>query len=215
MEQIELEVTNREILGKKVRFLRRQGITPLHLFGHGIESATLQCATHNLRRVLAEAGQTRLISLRLDNEKGLRNVVVRGVQREPCTGETLHVDFYEVQMAEQLKMEIPIVLVGKAPALRLKGTTLTQELNTLAIECLPSNIPNSIEVDITALAEPDQVVRVKDIVPGEGITVLNNPELVVSRISLQPVEKEEVAAAKVEAEETAATETTEAESTEK
>ncbi len=215
MEQIELEVTERQILGKKVRFLRRQGITPLHLFGHGIESAALQCATTNLRQVLAEAGQTRLISLKLDNEKRSRNVVVRGVQREPISGETLHVDFYEVRMTEQLKMEVPIVLVGKAPALRLKGTTLVQELNTLAIECLPSNIPNSVEVDITVLAEPDQVVRVKDIELGEGITILNNPELVVSRISLRPVEKEEVVAAAVETEEVVATETPAAGSTEK
>lgn len=211
MEQIELEVTSREILGKKVKFLRRQGITPLHLFGHGIESAALQCATTNLRQVLAEAGQTRLISLKVDYGKRPRNVVVRGVQREPISGETLHVDFYEVQMAEQLKMEIPIVLIGKAPALRSKGTTLVQELNTLAIECLPSNIPNSVEVDISVLAEPDQVVRVKDIELGEGITILNDPELVVSRISLRPVEREEVVAAKAETEEAAATETPEAE----
>lgn len=210
MEQIELEVTSREILGKKVRFLRRQGITPLHLFGRGIESATLQCATTNLRQVLAEAGQTRLISLKVDDGKIAKNVVVRGVQREPISGETLHVDFYEVQMAELLKMEIPIVLIGKAPALRSKGTTLVQELNTLTIECLPSNIPNSVEVDVSILAEPDQVVRVKDIELGEGITILNDPELVVSRISLRPVEKEEVAAATTETEGAAAAETPEA-----
>ena len=71
MDQIELNVTKREVLGKKVRFLRRQGVTPVHLFGHGVESEALQCATAKLQRVLAEAGKTRLIGLKLSNLKGL------------------------------------------------------------------------------------------------------------------------------------------------
>ena len=124
MEQLELEVTEREILGKKVRFLRRQGVTPLHVFGHGIESMALQCDTAKLQQVLAKAGKTRLINLKLDKEKSPRPAVVREVQIEPLTGESLHVDFYQVQMAEQVKVEVPIVLTGEAPALRLKGNTL-------------------------------------------------------------------------------------------
>ena len=66
MEQIELQVTSREILGKKVRFLRRQGVIPVHLYGSGIESMALQCDTTELRRVLDEAGKTQLISLKID-----------------------------------------------------------------------------------------------------------------------------------------------------
>ncbi|MFC1862238.1 50S ribosomal protein L25, partial [Chloroflexota bacterium] len=69
MDQIELEAAKREILGKKVRFLRRQGITPVHLFGHGIESLALQCDTAKLHRVLVGAGKTRLISIKVGNEK--------------------------------------------------------------------------------------------------------------------------------------------------
>ncbi len=193
MEQIELEVTNREILGKKVRFLRRQGITPLHLFGHGIESMALQCENAGLRRVLAIAGRTRLIRLRLDNEKEPRTVVAREVQKEPLTGETLHVDFYEVIMSELIKMEIPVVLVGESPALKLKENMLVQELNALTVECLPAKIPTSIELDIASLTELEQAVKVKDIELDKEVTVLHNPEQVVVRISLRPVEKEEEA----------------------
>lgn len=193
MDQIELEVTNREILGKKARFLRRQGVTPVHLFGHGIESVALQCENVELKRVLARAGRTRLIRLKLDNEKEPRNVVVRGVQREPLTGETLHVDFYEVRMSEQIKMEVPIVLVGEAPALRSKENRLVQELNALTVECLPAKIPTSIELDISSLTEPEQAVRVKDIELDKEVTILNNPEQVMVRITLRPVEKVEEA----------------------
>ena len=120
MGQIELQATNRETLGKKVRFLRRQGIIPTHLFGHDVESVTLQCDAVQLRQVLAQAGKTRLLSLKLDKAKKPRNVVVREIQKDPCTGELLHVDFYQVRMAEKIKVEVPIVLVGEAPALKLK-----------------------------------------------------------------------------------------------
>jgi len=201
MEQIELKVSEREILGKKVRFLRRQGITPVHVFGHGIKSIALQCDTANLQRVLGEAGKTRLINLKLDKEKRPRTVVVREVQIEPRTGESLHVDFYQVRMAEQVKVEVPIVLVGEAPALKSRESMLVQELNTLSVECLPAKIPPSVEIDLTPLTEPEQVVRVGDIELETEITVLNDPELAVVRITSRPVEKiEEVVVAEVEEE---------------
>lgn len=189
MDQIELKVTNREVLGKKVRFLRRQGITPVHLFGPGTKSMALQCDTAKLQRVLAEAGKTRLISLKLDNEKRPRNVVVREVQIAPRTGESLHVDFYQVKMAEEVKVEVPVVLVGEAPALKLKENMLVQELNALTIECLPDKIPASVELDLSSLTESEQAVRVKDIELDKEITVLNDPELLVVRISARRVEK--------------------------
>ena len=213
MDEIELEVTNREILGKKVRFLRRQGITPLHLFGHGIDSESLQCETVDIQRVLAEAGQTGLISLKIGKARKRRNVIVREVQREPRTGETLHVDLYEVKMAEQIRMDVPIILIGEAPVLKSKENTLVQELNSLAIECLPASIPNSVELDITSITEPDQVLRVKDIELDEEITVLSDSEQVVSRISIRPIERIEEAMA-IEGEEAEAAEAAEAVDTE-
>ncbi len=191
MDQIELEVSKRETLGKQVRFLRRQGITPVHLFGRGIESLALQCDTANLRQVLAEAGQTALVNLKVDGEKGPRTVMVREVQTLSLENELLHVDFYQVEMAELIKVEVPIVLVGEAPALKSRENILTHELNTLSVECLPAKIPASIEVDLTSLTEPDQALRVKDIELDKEVAVLNNPELVVARIRPRPVERVE------------------------
>ena len=186
MDQIELQATNREILGRKVRFLRRQGIIPVHLFGHNVESLALQCEAAQLQRVLAQAGKTRLITLKLDKAKRPRNVVVRKIHRDPLKGELLHVDFYQVRMAEKIKVEIPIVLIGEAPALKSKDNTLFQELSNLAIECLPDQIPASVEVDLSSLTEAEQSIRVKDVVLDEEITVLNDPELVVVKISARP-----------------------------
>jgi large subunit ribosomal protein L25 len=191
MDKIELKVANREILGKKVKHLRRQGITPVHVFGHGIESLALQCDTKELERVLGQAGQTRLVSLRLAKEKKPRTVVVREFDRDWRRGELVHVDFYQVRMEEKIRLEIPVVLIGEAPALKAKTNMLDHELATFTVECLPAKIPDSIEVDISFLTELDQTIRVKDITLDKDITVLNNPDLVVAKISLRPVEKVE------------------------
>jgi large subunit ribosomal protein L25 len=191
MDQIELRANTREVLGKKVRFLRRQGITPVHLFGHGIESAALQCDTGQLQHVLAQAGKTRLIGLRLGKAKKSRNVVVREIQRDSQTGELLHVDLYQVRMAEKIKVEVPIVLVGEAPALKSKGNMLMHELSKLTIECLPDEIPPAIELDLSPLTEAEQAIQVKDIVLSERITVLDDPEYIVVKIGALTVEKVE------------------------
>lgn len=191
MDKIELRVANREILGKKVKHLRRQGITPVHVFGHGIESLALQCDTKELERVLSQAGQTRLVDLKLAKEKKPRTVVVREFDRDWRKGQLVHVDFYQVKMEEKIRVEVPIVLRGEAPALKAKTNMLDHELGTFTIECLPAKIPSSIEVDISSLTELDQAIRVKDITLDKDITVLNNPDLVVAKISLRPVEKVE------------------------
>jgi large subunit ribosomal protein L25 len=189
MDQIELNVTKREIRGKKVRFLRRQGITPVHLFGHGIESQALQCDTARLQQVLAEAGKTKLINFKIDGEKKARSVIVREVEVELPRRGLVHVDFYQVRKAEEVKVEVPVVLVGEAPALKSRDNTLLQELDTLSVECLPANIPASVELDISSLTEADEVLRVKDIELEKGVTVLNDPEVVVAMISALRVEE--------------------------
>jgi large subunit ribosomal protein L25 len=191
VDKIELKVASREILGKRVKHLRRQGITPVHVFGHGIESLALQCDTKELERVLSRAGQTRLIDLKLAKEKKPRTVVVREFDRDWRRGELVHVDFYQVKMEEKIRLEIPVVLIGEAPALKAKTNMLDHALGTLTVECLPAKIPGSIEVDISSLTELDQTIRVKDITLDKDITVLNNPDLVVAKISLRPVEKVE------------------------
>lgn len=191
MEKLELEVATRETLGKKVRFLRRQGLTPVHIFGHRVKSEALQCDTAQLKQILTQTGKTRLISIKLDKSKKSRNVVVREIQKNPRTGELLHVDFYQVSMTEKIKVNVPIVLVGEAPALKLKENTLSHELTHLTVECLPDNIPPDVNIDISSLTGPEQIIRVKDIVLAEGVAILNDLGNVVARISVRRIEKEE------------------------
>ncbi len=211
MEDLKLKATHRMVLGKKARFLRRQGITPTHLYGHNVKSAALQCDTSELQSLLAHAGRTRLVSLEVDGERA-KSVFIREIQRDAITRELRHVDFYQVKRTQKIAVDVPIVLVGEAPALKFKGRMLVHGINSLSVECLPANVPPQIDIDITQLEEVDQAINVKDIVLDPEITVHADPEQLVVKISEVMVrEVEEVPEvaeeeAEARAEEAAATE---------
>ncbi len=201
MEGIRLQASKREILGKKTRFLRRQGITPTHLFGHNLESLSLQCDTAKLQRIIAQAGTTRLIALEIEGSKQPKSVFIREIQEDEVNGRLLHVDFYQVRKEEKIKAEIPIVLIGEAPAMKVRGRSLMQTLNSLSIECLPDKLPPQIEIDLSRLEEVEQVIHVRDITLSPDITLITNPAQLIVKVSEVMVEKEEVVAeAEAEAE---------------
>ena len=211
MEKIELQSDNRVILGKGVKVLRKQKVTPLHLFGSGQDSQALQCDTNILERVLSRAGETRLITLTIADQKKTRPVLVREVQRDALTGILLHVDLYEVNMKEKVEVEVPVVLVGEAPALKIKGNSIAQELDTLTVSCLPDAIPNKVEVNVSSLLEHGNAIHVKDITGDHTFAILNNPEqtIVVISVHIERVEEKVVkeAPAATAAEEAKPTET--------
>jgi large subunit ribosomal protein L25 len=192
MEKLTLKASPREVVGKKTRFLRRKGITPAHLFGHGLDSLALQCATPELKRTIARAGMTRIINLAIDGDKTPRSVFIREIQREPLDGGLLHVDFYQVKMTEKIKADVPIILVGEAPALKEKGRTIAHSLTELSVECLPDELPPQIEVDLSGLEEVEQAIFVRDIVLSPGVTVLDEPDQLVVKVSEVRMEAEEV-----------------------
>jgi large subunit ribosomal protein L25 len=199
VDALKLQATLRDVLGKKTRFLRRQGITPTHLYGHDLKSLTLQCDTTELQRLIALAGKTRLISLEIDGKQP-RSVFVRAIQRDEVTRQLLHVDFYQVKKGEKIAVDVPIVLVGEAPAMKEKGRMLIHGITSLSIECLPDSVPPQIEVGLSPLEELEQAIHVKDIVLDPNITVNADPEQLVVKVS-EAVVKEVVEEVVAEVEE--------------
>jgi len=193
MEVLTLLASKREILGKKTRFLRRQGITPTHLFGHDLKSLSLQCDTAKLQRIMAQAGRTRPISLEIEGDKQPRGVFIREIQRAEPSGQLLHVDFYQVRKTEKMRVDVPIVLVGEAPAMKEKGRILTRGVTSLSIECLPDKLPPQVEVDLSSLEELEQAIYVRDITLSPDITISTDPDQMVVKVSEVHVEVEEVA----------------------
>ena len=199
MEDLRLKATQRDVLGKKSRFLRRQGITPTHLYGNNIKSLALQCDAAELQHLLALAGRTRLISLEVDGKQA-RSVFVREIQRDEVARKLLHVDFYQVRKGEKITVDVPIVFVGEAPAMKEKGRMIAHGITSLSIECLPDSVPPQIEIDLSPLEDLEQAIHVKDIVLGADITVNADPEQLVVKVS-EAVVKEVVEEVVAEVEE--------------
>ena len=178
----ELKVKTRDTLGKKVRFLRRQGLTPANLYGPKTKSIALQAETPLLERLIARVGRNALIALKLDGGKQPRLAMIRDIQRDPLTSDLLHVDFFQVEVTHKVRADIPLILLGEAPAAKRANTTLIQNLTSLHVEGLPTDLPRGIEVDLSVLKEVDQTILVGDIPRGDNLEILNDPDLVVAHV---------------------------------
>jgi len=183
----ELTVSPREVLGKKVKRLRREGLTPANVYGHNIESVAVQVSTDELRHVLQSAGRNEIVYLRLDGDEP-RPTFVKDVQHHPVRDHILHVDFLQISLKEKVRLDVPIHLVGLAPAVDRYGGILVHGLDHVTVEALPTDVPSSIEIDVSVLEEIDQAVHVSDLVMPEDVTLLTDPEQVVAKVSPPAVE---------------------------
>jgi large subunit ribosomal protein L25 len=190
MERIELKASPREIIGKKVKALRRQGQIPANIYGHDLESLPIQVESKTLLQTLVKTGGSTLVQLKIEGDQTARPVLVREVQYSPRTGNLLHVDFYQVRMTERMQAEVPVVLVGEAPASADFGGIILQNLNALMVECLPGDLPGQIEVDITRLDTLDTSIQVKDLALPEAVTVITDPETSVVNVAAPRVVEE-------------------------
>lgn len=188
MSNFELSAEPRSIVGKKVRFLRRQGIVPGNIYGHAASTA-IQIPARDVEHTIHRAGRTQLVSLAVKGSEPT-TVLVKGWQRHPYKGNLLHVDFYRVLMTETLRMDVPIRLSGEAPAVKLTGGTPFQPLSSLSVECLPGDIPEAIEVDISNLEEVDASIYVRDLAAPSGVTILTDGDEMVVKIMAPTVEPE-------------------------
>lgn len=180
MDRLELETSPRTILGKKVRYLRRQDVVPVNVYGHGIPSAAMQVEGRALARALARVGKSTLLTLVAEGQEP-RTVLVRDVQRDPRYNRLFHVDFYQVKLTERIKLEVPIHFVGDLRP-TLKGGALVHSLTAVEVECLPQDMPHAIEVDLGGLEDFDKPIYVRDLPPLPNVTILTGPDEVVANV---------------------------------
>ena len=204
-EAIRLELEPRQVLGKKVKQLRRSGAVPVHLYGPGVESRALQCEQKQLLRTLARAGSTNPITLSIQGETGERLTFAREIQWNPVRGELLHVDFLAVSATERITAQVPVNLEGESPGARETGGAVAQLLYALDVEALPLEIPDSIEIDLSTLVDPNDLVRAGELPLPAGVTLLTDPEAMVVRVDAgrEPAPTEADAADTADAEEPA------------
>ncbi|MCR4406544.1 MAG: 50S ribosomal protein L25 [Anaerolineae bacterium] len=200
MEKIELKAEPRTSRGKQVKTLRRQGLVPAIMYGHRTDPVCLQVEAPELDRVLARAGGSRLITLTIGGSKGTHMALAREVQRDAITGSPLHVDFYEVTMTEKIRVEVPVVLVGESPVVARGEGMLLHMLDTIEIECLPGDLLDRIEVDVSGLDEFDKAIYVRDLNVPASIELVSEGDEMIVKVEPLGVEEEEVAVEAVPAE---------------
>ena len=191
MERFELAVQMRNVVGKQLRRLRREGLIPAVIYGQDIEALPIQIDQYELRPALAEVGLSRLITLVVDDGATSHTALIREVQRDVLTDNILHVDFFQVQMLEKISTTIPLRLIGESQAVTQEAGVLLQGVVEVEIECLPGDLVDAIEVDISSLTELEQEITVADLVYPPGVEVLADPREMVVRV-MTTYEEEEI-----------------------
>jgi large subunit ribosomal protein L25 len=192
-DRMELRVTRRQIAGKAVRRLRRQGRLPAVLYGHRAAATSLEVDEHEFERVYARTGRTQLIDLVIDGGRP-HKVLVKEVQVSPRRNTLLHVDFHQVSLRERLQVDVPVVVTGEAEPVRAAQADVLLVLHSVRVESLPASIPEAIEVDISGLTNVDDVVRIADLrLPG-GVVAIGDPEDVVVKLAARRVAEVEAEA---------------------
>jgi large subunit ribosomal protein L25 len=186
----QLRAEPRSIVGKKVKTLRRQGLVPANIYGHAASTA-IQVPARDVENTIHRAGRTQLIDLAIGGET--TTVLVKDWQRHPYKGEILHVDFYRVAMTETLRMDVPLRTTGEAPAVKSANGLPFQSLSSISVECLPGDIPEAIEVDLSGLEEIDAAIYVRDLTAPAGVTILTDGDEMVVKIMAPTVEEEPAA----------------------
>ena len=138
MASVQIAVEPRLVTGKKVKALRRQGIIPAHLYGRGTDSLALQATASIVGTLLRTAERNQIIDLKIGGEPQPRPVMLRGVQRNPITDELVHIDFFQISLTEKLSADVPLNIIGEAPAVHIFGGILLHAVNHVTVVALPA-----------------------------------------------------------------------------
>jgi large subunit ribosomal protein L25 len=185
----------RSALGKQTKQLRRDGWVPGVIYGHSFEPLVVQFEERPLGRLLTHVGGSQLVQVAIRGREEPETVIIRDVQRDTLTRALLHVDLYRVRMSERLRAEVPLVLVGESPIVASRDGILLQGISTVEVECLPGDLVDAIEVDVSTVVSFDEALHVRDLPVPTGIDIIADPdEMVVRVVPLQEeleVEEEE------------------------
>lgn len=176
-EKVELSVEARTVIGKKVRAMRREGKIPGNIFGVDYVSKSIAVPSVDFLKAFKVAKETGIVYIKLDSES--IPTLIKAVQRHPVNHAILHVDFRKIDLKQKIETQVPVQTVGTSEAVSQKGAVLLTQANELTIEALPQDIPQFIEVDISALKELGQEIKVSDLPKVATYTITDDAEKVI------------------------------------
>ena len=188
VDRITLKLEPRTTLGKKVESLRRAGVVPVHLYGPGIESRSLQCQVRELTGTIARAGRNTPVTITVEGQSDKFLAFIREIQRDPVNGDLFHVDFLRAEETQRVSAEVPLVLVGESPAARETSRIVVQQRRVITVEALPLDMPHDLTVDLSSLTQPDGIIRAGDVDLPTEATLLTDADEVIIRLEAPRVE---------------------------
>ncbi len=209
MKRESLKVEKREVVGKKVKHLRRNGILPANMFGKGVKSQSLQLALKDFEEIYKKVHETGLVDLSIGSE--VHPILIQNVQIHPITHTPIHADFFKVNLKEKVRASIPIIAVGEPKAVSEKIGVLLQPLSEVEVEALPADLPENLEINVEKLVAIDDNLTIADLKAPNGVEILAEPHEMIFRIDELVSEAAEELAAEEEAEAQAASEESESE----
>jgi len=202
MEELFLEAQVRAEIGKgRVKALRDQGFIPAVVYKDGKESLALKISHSSLLKMVHQhriEGVVINLGIEGDKKQKSRPCLIKEIQYEPVHGDIRHVDFNEISLTESIKVNVPIVAAGEPAGVKQEGGSLEHILWEAQIECLPTQIPKEINVDVSGL-KLGESIHIKDIVFPAGVKVLNDPAAIVLTVAA-PMKEEAPAAEAIEGE---------------
>jgi large subunit ribosomal protein L25 len=192
MEKVVLKAEKRDVVGKQVKAMRREGKLPAVIYGRHTEPINVSLDAHTASLVLGKLTSSSLVTIDLDGEE--YPALVREKQRDFIKNRLLHVDFLAVSLTENIRATVSLNFVGVSTAVKDFNAVLVKNLESLEVECLPTDLPERIDVDITPLEHPGDGVRVRDIVVADKVRLLDDPDTMVVVATFAKVEEEVVAA---------------------
>lgn len=187
--KVQLNVQLRSHGNGTAKNIRSAGFIPAVIYGFGKASQNVKVKKHDFEKAFAVAGEFNLVDLSI-GEAAPAKVIIKDVQRDGVTDAIIHIDFYQVDMTKKIITDIPLNFMGEAKAIKELGGTLVKNMAAVQVECLPGDLVNHIDVDISVLASFDQFIRLNDLVLPKGIALVQQTnEAVVGAVETK-VEEE-------------------------
>lgn len=192
MEKVVLKATKRDVVGKQVRAMRRAGQLPAVIYGRHNDPIVISLDAHSASLVLGRLSSSSLVTIDVDGKE--YPSLVREKQRDYIKNRLLHVDFLAVSQDEKLTATVSLHFIGVSIAVKDYNAVLVHNLEEIEVECLPTDLPEGIDVDISVLTRIGDGIRVRDLVVSDKVELLANPDTMVAVATAPKVEEEVVTA---------------------
>jgi large subunit ribosomal protein L25 len=176
---IELQAEPRDVFGKHVRRLRRQGIVPANIYGHG-DARPIQAGARALEHMLAHGGRTGIVTIALD--RGSETALLKEIQRDPRSGQILHIEFQAVSMEEEVISTVPVRFIGESIAVTKLSGVMTHPRTELRLAAKARDLPEAIEVDVSTIVDLHGAIHISDLPLSDTYQYLDPPEEVLAMV---------------------------------